>query len=51
MSNYIENPITDTLENTMKWKKLGVKYISYSVGVGIFYEVSENIMNKIKKQF
>lgn len=49
--NVTVGTFTDTLENAMKWKKLGVKYISYSVDVGIFYEASENIMNKIKKQF
>ncbi len=49
--NVTVGTFTDTLENAVKWKKLGVKYISYSVDVGIFYEASENIINKIKKQF
>lgn len=46
--NITVGTFTDTLENAIKWKKLGVKYISYSVDVGIFYEAAENIINKIK---
>lgn len=38
---------TDTLENAKKWKRLGVKYISYSVDVGIFYEAAKEIISKI----
>ena len=33
----------DTTENARKWKKLGVKYISYSVDVGIFYDATRRI--------
>ena len=39
---------TDTFENAIKWKKLGIKYISYSVDVGIFYEATSEIINRIR---
>ena len=38
----------DTVENARKWKKLGVKYISYSVDVGIFYDAIKSLIIKIK---
>lgn len=38
----------DTLQNAHKWKDLGVKYISYSVDVGIFYEAVSDIVKEIK---
>lgn len=38
----------DTIENARKWKKLGVKYISYSVDVGIFYDATRRIIKEIK---
>lgn len=38
----------DTIESARKWKKLGVKYISYSVDVGIFYDATRSIIKEIK---
>ena len=38
---------TDKIEDTLKWFKLGVKYLSYSVDVGIFYESCKTILKKI----
>lgn len=38
----------DTLQNARKWRNLGVKYISYSVDVGIFCEAVSNIVKEIK---
>jgi 4-hydroxy-2-oxoheptanedioate aldolase len=38
----------DTLENAEKWKQAGVKYISYNVDVGIFYEACSGIVKKIR---
>lgn len=38
----------DTVENARKWQKLGVKYISYSVDMGIFYEAIRDILKNIK---
>ena len=38
----------DTIENAEKWRELGVKYISYSVDVGIFYEKCVEIVQKIR---
>ena len=37
----------DTVENALKWKKLGVKYISYSVDVGIFCDAVASIVKKV----
>ncbi len=36
----------DTIENAKKWKKLGVKYISYSVDMGIYYDAVKEIITK-----
>jgi len=37
----------DTIENARKWKKLGIKYLSYSVDVGIFYEHCNAIVTQL----
>lgn len=37
----------DTIENARKWKKLGIKYLSYSVDVGIFYEQCNAIVTQL----
>ena len=37
----------DTVENALKWKKLGVKYISYSVDIGIFYDAMCELVKNI----
>ena len=39
---------TDTYENAVKWKKAGVKYISYSVDMGIFTDAVKDIVSTIK---
>lgn len=39
----------DTLENAVKWKKLGVKYIAYSVDMGIFYDAMAEIIKTVSK--
>lgn len=39
---------TDTIKNAKKWQTLGVKYISYSVDVGIFYESAKDIISKLQ---
>lgn len=38
----------DTLENAAKWKSAGVKYISYSVDMGVFTDAVRSIMNEVK---
>jgi 4-hydroxy-2-oxoheptanedioate aldolase len=38
----------DTIENAQKWKKLGIKYISYSVDVGIFCERCSTLVAQIQ---
>ena len=42
--NITVGTFVDTLNNAVKWKKLGVKYISYSVDMGIFYEAMKDIV-------
>lgn len=37
----------DTIENAKKWKALGVKYISYSVDMGIFHDAVKELITKI----
>ncbi len=39
----------DDVHTAKKWTSLGVQYMSFSVDVGIFYEASKNILNKLKK--
>lgn len=39
----------DTPENCAMWRDAGVKYLSYSVDVGIFYEACKNIVDTSKK--
>ena len=38
----------DNMENAKRWKRAGVKYLSYSVDTGIFYEASRDLANKLK---
>jgi 4-hydroxy-2-oxoheptanedioate aldolase len=38
----------DTVESARKWKKLGVKYLCYSVDVGIFYEKCKSDVELIR---
>ena len=40
----------DTIENAVKWRNSGVKYISYSVDVGIFYDKCVEIAKKLRSQ-
>jgi 4-hydroxy-2-oxoheptanedioate aldolase len=37
----------DTFENADKWRGLGVKYIAYSVDVGIFYDKCVEVVKRI----
>ena len=47
--NITVGTFVDTPENAVKWKKLGVKYISYSVDMGIFYDAVKNIIKTVSK--
>ena len=38
----------DTIEDAQKWEKLGVKYLSYSVDVGLFYEKCKTDVETMK---
>ena len=38
----------DDVETAKSWISLGVQYMSFSVDVGILYNASKNIMNKLK---
>ena len=37
----------ETIESAKKWKDLGVKYLCYSVDVGIFYDACKEIVHQI----
>ncbi len=37
----------DTPEGAIKWVRAGVRYMSYSVDVGIFYEACRDLVNRI----
>lgn len=39
---------SDTIENANKWVDLGVKYMAYSVDVGLFYEQCKSVLGSIK---
>lgn len=39
----------DSLENALKWKTSGVRYISYSVDTGIFYEAVKNMIHTLSQ--
>ena len=45
--NITVGTFVDIPQNAVKWKKLGVKYISYSVDMGIFYEVMTDIVKNV----
>lgn len=47
--NITVGTFVDTKENAQKWKKLGIKYISYSVDTGIFYDTVTDIIKNISK--
>jgi len=40
---------TDDIKTAKFWVSLGVQYMSFSVDVGILYEVSKNIVNDLRK--
>ena len=40
----------DSPENALKWKANGVRYISYSVDTGIFYEAVKNMIHTLSKE-
>jgi 4-hydroxy-2-oxoheptanedioate aldolase len=44
VGNFVE-----TVESAKKWRDLGVKYISYSVDTGIFYDACREIIQGIKE--
>ena len=47
--NITVGTFVDIPQNAVKWKKLGVKYISYSVDMGIFYEAMTDIVKTVSK--
>jgi 4-hydroxy-2-oxoheptanedioate aldolase len=40
----------DNIQNARKWKDIGVKYISYSVDMGIFYEACTGILSDMSSE-
>lgn len=45
--NIVVGTFTDDFEMVLKWKKLGVQYISYSTDSGLFYEYSRDMYNSL----
>ena len=39
---------TDTEENAKRWIKMGIRYVSYSVDIGIYHDACKNILKKLK---
>jgi 4-hydroxy-2-oxoheptanedioate aldolase len=38
----------DTMENAVRWRRHGVRYLSYSVDVGLFYEKCTDIVTRLR---
>ena len=49
--NIMVGNFNDSFEMAKKWISLGIKYISYSVDVGIFYEGCKDIINNLKEKY
>ena len=47
--NITVGTFADTPQNAAKWQKNGVRYISYSVDVGIFYDAAAGLAKMLKK--
>jgi len=47
-SKFAAGTFADDVETAKSWISLGVQYISFSVDVGILYNASKNIANKLK---
>lgn len=45
--NIATGTFVDTIANAKKWKKSGVKYIAYSVDIGLMYEKCREIIKEI----
>ena len=39
---------TNTKEDASRWIKMGIRYVSYSVDTGIYYDACKNILNNLK---
>jgi len=48
-NNIAVGTFADDIQTAKKWISLGVQYMSFSVDVGILYEVSKQIVEKLKK--
>jgi len=48
-NNIAVSTFADDIQTAKKWISLGVQYMSFSVDVGILYEVSKQIVEKLKK--
>ncbi len=48
MKGVVAGTFVDTVENALKWKKAGVRYISYSVDIGLMYEKCREIVIDMK---
>lgn len=48
--NKVIGTFVDTPEDLIMWRNLGVKYLSYSVDVGIFLDACRDLSDKFKKE-
>jgi len=46
--NVAVGTFVDTLEIAMKWREAGVRYIAYSVDVGIFQDACKDLVQKLR---
>ncbi len=45
----VAGTFVDTMENAKKWRSLGVKYIAYSVDMGIYHDAVKTIVEEFHK--
>jgi 4-hydroxy-2-oxoheptanedioate aldolase len=46
--NIAVGTFVDTPENAVKWREAGVRYIAYSVDVGIFHDACKDLVQKLR---
>ncbi|MFW6030019.1 MAG: HpcH/HpaI aldolase family protein [Halanaerobiales bacterium] len=48
--NKVVGTFVETIEDAHKWEEAGVRYLAYSVDVGLVYDKFLDVVNKIKKR-
>lgn len=49
--NIVVGIFTDKERDLLRWVNIGVRYLSYSVDVGIYYNACKGILNKVKEKY